>query len=184
MKKAFKLMSVMAMSALLVMSMAACSGNGTNTGNEATTKPDAEKPVLKRLNVWQNEEYNAYPVAKLLEEKTGYKVQYDMLPQDKWAEKLNLIMSSGEAYDIVTSYNDMALYSDYTQKGALVDLTPLIDEFGPNIKAAIKPESLEALKVRQAICTPGNRDVRYQQLHSHPYGLARQAGSVHADDDR
>lgn len=153
MKKAFKWMSVMAMSALLVMTMAACSGNGTSTGNgtntdnEATAKPDAEKPALKRLNVWQNEEYNAYPVAKLLEEKTGYKVQYDMLPQDKWAEKLNLIMSSGEAYDIVTSYNDMALYSDYAQKGALVDLTPLIDEFGPNIKAAIKPESMEALKV-------------------------------------
>lgn len=140
-------MSVMAMSALLAMTMAACSGNGTNTDNEATAKPDAEKPALKRLNVWQNEEYNAYPVAKLLEEKTGYKVQYDMLPQDKWAEKLNLIMSSGEAYDIVTSYNDMALYSDYAQKGALVDLTPLIDEFGPNIKAAIKPESMEALKV-------------------------------------
>lgn len=66
-------MSVMAMSALLVMTMAACSGNGTNTSNEATTKPDAEKPVLKRLNVWQNEEYNAYPVAKLLEEKRATK---------------------------------------------------------------------------------------------------------------
>ena len=69
-----------------------------------------------------------------------------MLPQDKWAEKLNLIMSSGEAYDIITSYNDIALYSDYAQKGALVDLTPLIDEFGPNIKAAIKPESWKRLR--------------------------------------
>lgn len=157
MKNAFKLMSVMAMSALLVTTMAACSGNNgknnegsgnaTNAGSEATAKPDAPKPELKRLNVWQNDDYNAYPVAKLLEEKTGYKVKIDMLPQDKWAEKLNLIMSSGEEYDIVTSYSDMALYSDYAQKGALVDLTPLIEEFGPNIKASIKPESMEALKV-------------------------------------
>lgn len=157
MQKSFKLMSVMAMSALLVTTMAACSGNngtnnegsgsGTNAGNEATAKPDAPKPDLKRLNVWQNDDYNEYPVAKLLEEKTGYKVKIDNLPQDKWSEKLNLIMSSGEEYDIVTSYSDMALYSDYAQKGALVDLTPLIEEFGPNIKASIKPESMEALKV-------------------------------------
>lgn len=160
MQKAFKLMSVVAMSALLVSTMAACAGNsgnsgknnegtaaGTNAGSEATAKPDAPKPELKRLNVWQNDDYNEYPVAKLLEEKTGYKVKIDALPQDKWQEKLNLIMSSGEPYDIVTSYSDMALYSDYAQKGALVDLTPLIEEYGPNIKAAIKPESLEALKV-------------------------------------
>lgn len=157
MQKSFKLMSVMAMSALLVTTMAACAGNngannegsgsGTNAGSEATAKPDAPKPELKRLNVWQNDDYNEYPVAKLLEEKTGYKVKIDSLPQDKWSEKLNLIMSSGEEYDIVTSYSDMALYSDYAQKGALVDLTPLIEEFGPNIKASIKPESMEALKV-------------------------------------
>lgn len=159
MTKPFKLISTIAMSALLVSVMAACSGNNgtannesgsTNapkTGSEATAKPDAPKPALKRLNVWAGEDYNVYPVAKLLEENTGYKMQTDMLPQDKWAEKLNLIMSSGEAYDIVTSYSDMALYSDYAQKGALVDLDPLIEEFGPNIKAALKPESIEALKV-------------------------------------
>ncbi|RIX60197.1 extracellular solute-binding protein [Paenibacillus nanensis] len=152
MKKAFKLISVIAAVALLVSVMAACSGsNGKNgnTGNanSAGSGKEAPKPVLKRLNVWANEDYNTYPVAGLLEEATGYKVQHDMLPQDKWVEKLNLIMSSGEEYDLVTSYSDMALYSDYAQKGALVDLTPLIEEFGPNIKTAIKPESIEALKV-------------------------------------
>lgn len=155
MKKAFKLITVIVMAALMVTTAAACSGNNGNNGgsapasagSEASAKPDAPKPTLKRLNVWTNEDYNTYPVAKLLEEATGYKMEYDMLPQDKWAEKLNLIMSSGEAYDMVTSYSDMALYSDYAQKGALVDLTSLIEEFGPNIKAALKPESIEALKV-------------------------------------
>ncbi|RXZ82086.1 extracellular solute-binding protein [Paenibacillaceae bacterium] len=154
MKKAFKFITVIIMATLMVTAVAACSGNsgkssnsGLNAGNGAAAKPDEQKPSLKRLNVWANEDYNTYPVAKLLEEKTGYKVQYDMMPQDKWAEKLNLILSSGEAYDLVTAYSDMALYSDYAQKGALVDLMPLIEAFGPNIKAALKPESIEALKV-------------------------------------
>ncbi|MBD2871374.1 extracellular solute-binding protein [Paenibacillus arenilitoris] len=153
MNKPFKLISVFAIAALMATTAAACSGNdgkGGNTGSAGETNAggeEAAKPELKRLNVWASEDYNTYPVAGLLEEATGYKVKYDMLPQDKWAEKLNLIMSSGEPYDMVTSYSDMALYSDYAQKGALVDLTPLIDEFGPNIKAAIKQESIDALKV-------------------------------------
>ncbi|MGO4369855.1 extracellular solute-binding protein [Paenibacillus sp. 2TAB19] len=153
MKKGLKGVMITLAAVLMVSSLAACSsGNGNenntksgNDGNQAASGPSSVK--LKRLNVWQNEDYNTYPVAKLLEEKTGYKVQYDMLPQDKWAEKLNLIMASGEGYDLVTSYSDMALYSDYAQKGALVDLTPLIEEFGPNIKNAISQQSMDALKV-------------------------------------
>ncbi|CAI6086586.1 extracellular solute-binding protein [Cohnella sp. JJ-181] len=153
-------LALAAMSALLASSLAACgSGGNDNHASSASAGASAsgsaaasgaaggDKPALKRLDVWQDKDYNTYPVAKLLEEKTGYKVQYDMLPQDKWAEKLNLLMASGEAYDIVTSYSDMALYSDYAQQGALVDLTPLIDQYGPNIKEAISQQSIDALKV-------------------------------------
>ncbi|MBM7567821.1 extracellular solute-binding protein [Paenibacillus sacheonensis] len=154
---------VTAIVVLLVAMMAACSsgnnGNGGSNGNqdanagnqaangENAASGDASKPELKRLDVWQNEDYNTYPVAKMLEDKTGYKVKYDMLPQDKPSEKLNLIMSSGEPYDLVSASSDMALYSDYAQKGALVDLLPLIDKYGPNIKAAISQPSIDALKV-------------------------------------
>ncbi|MBW4084549.1 extracellular solute-binding protein [Paenibacillus sp. S150] len=153
MRKFSKSFALAGAAVLLASSLAACSsGNG---GNNAATAPDSpgstaaaeSKPDLKRLSVWQDKDYNTYPVASMLQEKTGYKVTYDMMPQDKWAEKLNLIMSSGEPYDLVTTYNDMALYSDYAQKGALVDLTPLIDEYGPNIKKAVSQQSMDALKI-------------------------------------
>ncbi|WP_240941654.1 extracellular solute-binding protein [Paenibacillus sp. HB172176] len=157
MRKGFRTISVLLLTAMLVMVMAACSSNnnngnsnvnGANTGsNSSTNDSNASKPELRRLSIWQNEDYNTYPVAKLLEEKTGYKVKYDMLPQDKAADKLNLLMGSGENYDLVTYGADMALYSDYAQKGALVDLQPLIDEYGPNIKEAVSQESMDALKV-------------------------------------
>lgn len=155
MNKNFKSLLLTAMAVLLTASLAACSSSGS--GNNAANASDSagksnaasseSKPTLKRLGIWQNEDYNTYPVAKMLEEKTGYKVQYDMLPQDNPAEKLNLIMSSGEPYDVVNMFSDMALYSDYAQKGALTDLTPLIDEYGPNIKKAISQQSMDALKV-------------------------------------
>ncbi|MBW7452909.1 extracellular solute-binding protein [Paenibacillus sepulcri] len=161
MRKGSRLIMVMVMAAFIIAAMAACSSNngGGNASGDSNTGADAgsegstagndkeSKPTLKRLDVWQNEDYNTYPVAKMLEEKTGYKVQYDMLPQDKPSEKLNLLMASGEPYDLVTTSSDMALYSDYAQKGALVDLTPLIEQFGPNIKTSISQQSIDALKV-------------------------------------
>ncbi|WP_342421248.1 extracellular solute-binding protein [Paenibacillus sp. FSL E2-0178] len=160
MRKISKTAALAAATMLLASSLAACSSNNSsnnataaggadapgNSGSPATAAAES-KPDLKRLSIWQSEDYNTYPVASMLQEKTGYKVSYDMLPQDKWGEKLNLIMSSGEPYDVITTYNDMALYSDYAQKGALVDLTPLIDEYGPNIKKAISQESMDALKI-------------------------------------
>lgn len=158
MKQMAKKLSLAATTVVLAGSLAACSSNNNGndaaasnapatSNNSAAADSGGNLPTLKRLDVFQGEDYAAYPVAKLLEEKTGYKVQYDMLPQDNPAQKLNLLMASGEPYDIVTSYIDMALYSDYAKKGALIDLTPLIDQFGPNIKNAISQQSMDALKV-------------------------------------
>ncbi|TVY11057.1 extracellular solute-binding protein [Paenibacillus cremeus] len=122
----------------------------TGSATPAPAASNAPKPALRALQIWQKDDYNTYPVAKVLEDKTGYKVQYDMLPQDKPEDKLNLLIASGEAYDAITTVGSSdfkALYSDYAKRGALVDLGPLIDKFGPNIKAAISQESLDAAKV-------------------------------------
>ncbi len=111
---------------------------------------EAVKPNLKALHHWMKDDYNVYPVAKVIEEETGYKVQYDMLPQDKAEDKLNLIMASGEAYDYIYTHGGSswkALYSDYAKRGALVDLGPLIEEHGPNIKAAVTPSSWDMMTV-------------------------------------
>lgn len=146
---------LLTLSALTLTSAAACSSGGGNTaasntsGGAASGKSEA-KPELKSLQIWQKDDYNTYPVAKLLQEKTGYKVQYDMLPQDKPQDKLNLLIASGEPYDAITTTGGSdfkALYSDYAKKGALVDLGPLIDKYGPNIKASISQETLDAAKI-------------------------------------
>lgn len=160
MVKGIKVLQALILSLLLITVLAACGSN--NGGNEAPSSksnnstspavennsvPEKAKPTLRRLGLWQDTDYNNYPVAKMLEEETGYKVQYDMLPQDKATDKLNLLLASGEAYDIVNYSSDMALYSDYARKGALTDLTSLIEQYGPNITKAVSQQSLDALKV-------------------------------------
>jgi putative aldouronate transport system substrate-binding protein len=159
-KKHKKMMLLTVAASLSVTSLVACSSNGTDTKSStapaaASTAPAATatagpKPELKSLQVWQQEDYNTYPVAKFLEDKTGYKVKYDMMPQDKPQDKLNILIASGEPYDAVTtggSTDFKALYADYAKKGALTDLGPLIDKYGPNIKAVVDPKVLEAAKV-------------------------------------
>lgn len=140
--------------AALTLTSAACSSKGGDSSSASSGTPAAgnkeAKPQLKSLQIWQKDDYNTYPVAKLLEEKTGYKVQYDMLPQDKPQDKLNLLIASSEPYDVITTNGGSefkAIYADYAKKGALTDLGPLIDKYGPNIKASISQATLDAAKV-------------------------------------
>ncbi|TBL76612.1 extracellular solute-binding protein [Paenibacillus thalictri] len=161
-KKRNKLLFLTLTASLSAASLAACSPQNQSDGKtagsasapapaaSASTQAAAPKPQLKSLQIWQKDDYNTYPVAKFLEEKTGYKVQYDMLPQDKPQDKLNILIASGEPYDAITTTGTTdfkALYSDYAKKGALTDLGPLIDKYGPNIKAAVDPAVLEAAKI-------------------------------------
>jgi putative aldouronate transport system substrate-binding protein len=126
---------------------AASPGASTAPASVAPSASNAPKPELRALSIWQKDDYNTYPVAKVIEEKTGYKVKYDMLPADKSEDKLNLLISSAEPYDAITIGGNKALYADYAKKGALVDLGPLIDKYGPNIKASVSQESFDAVKV-------------------------------------
>ncbi|AIQ68286.1 extracellular solute-binding protein [Paenibacillus graminis] len=147
----------------LVASAAGCGSSGnTNKGGAAEQTAGAQtesgsKPELKTLNLWSKDDYNTYTLAKVVEEQTGYKVKYEMLPADKAMDKLNLLISSAEPYDVITIAGEKAVYTDYAKMGALVDLTPLIDKYGGNIKASISPESFEAMKVDGKIYAIPNR---------------------------
>jgi putative aldouronate transport system substrate-binding protein len=113
---------------------------------------EAAKPKLRAMMLYMEDDYNTYPVAKELEAATGYKVNYEMLPEDNIGDKLNLIVGSGEPYDIVMiPYSLKAQFGEYARRGALVDLGPLIDKYGPNIKKAISGESFEFAKANGKI---------------------------------
>ncbi len=123
-----------------VVSMTACTGgkSGSNTGN---------KPELNVLLSYTSEDVNNTEVAKFLEEKTGYHVNYETLPQDRPYDKLNLIMSGGEPYDVVIMGSSRNVYANYAANNALTDLTPLIEEYGPNVSSKITKSVMDSLKI-------------------------------------
>lgn len=123
----------------LVMGTAALSGCGE--------KDTAQKPTLKMLTTYSNEDLNTTKVAQLLEEKTGYKVQYDMLPQKNTYDKLNLILSGGDEYDIIAMGNSKTVFATYATSGALMELDSLLDKYGKRMRDKISKESYDMLKV-------------------------------------
>jgi putative aldouronate transport system substrate-binding protein len=142
--------SIRTLAAALTAACVAAGAFAEGGAEGGAAKPGTAKPELRLLNIWQQTDYNTYPVAKMLEEQTGYKVAYDMLPQDSFQDKLNLLIASGEPYDIVTLNGDnlsKALVADYAKRGALTDLTPLLDAYGPNIRSGIAQASFDALRV-------------------------------------
>lgn len=121
------------------LSMTACSGDAPENAGE--------KPVLNVLMPHTSEDVNNTAVARYLEETTGYKVNYETLPQDKPYDKLNLIMSGGEPYDVVIMPNQRNVYANYAANGALVDLAPLIEKYAPNVDSKVSKTGMDILKI-------------------------------------
>lgn len=138
---------VLILTALLLI---AASLTGCNT--KPATSSDG-KPVIRQLSPYMSDDYNTYPVAKVIDDLTGYHVEYDMLPQDKWEDKLNLILSSGEDnYDSVSIRGSgQARYVDLANQGALTDLTDLLEKYGQNIIKKVGRDMLESAKVNGKI---------------------------------
>lgn len=107
---------------------------------------DSAKPTLRVLCINSTYDYNTYPTASILEEATGYHVEYDMLPADNPEEKLNLIIASQEEYDviIVSGWNDAIM--NYAKAGALLDLAPYL-ESTPKLAAAINDYERETFTI-------------------------------------
>lgn len=146
MLKAKKQLVLLLSAAMVISTFAGCGKKAANA-NTGTTQDNGPKPTLKALVLYKSGlDYNNYPVQKFLEDKTGYKVEYDVLPQDNPMDKLNVIMASGQDYDFIT-INDSTRYSTYSQQGALLDLEPLVKKYGPNITKNIDKAMFDRIRV-------------------------------------
>ncbi len=148
--------------ALLASLLAACGGDGqssqqsssssqqssskaessSETESKDTAEPGEELPQLKMLINSANIDPNDYYVPKKMKELTGYDVVYDMLPSENSNDVLNLKMSGGSEYDIITvgSSNAMrAQMETFARQGALTQLDDLLEQYGQNLLDKVDP---------------------------------------------
>lgn len=146
---------------LLVLSMfAGCqkkegnqakSDTTTQAPNKSDTTTQAPKPTLRLLGPNNGTDYdpNNYPVQKMLEEKTGYKVQYEALPAENADDKLNLLMANKEPYDILKLTPGQ--FIKLANEGALEPLDDLLKQYGQTILKVTAPETFVGAKVNGKI---------------------------------
>jgi len=79
------------------------SSNQVKAADNTQATQEEKKPTLKILNFYANFDPNENSIKKDIEERTGYSLEFFMLPQDaeKADEKLNIAISSGAEYDIL-----------------------------------------------------------------------------------
>ncbi|MGG4092359.1 MULTISPECIES: extracellular solute-binding protein [Paenibacillus] len=137
---------------LLVSSlvMAGCSGKNTESpsspqGGSASGSTDSSKPV--EISVFAVQESGidipANKYTKHMEEQFNIKFKWQINPSDGAKEKRQISLASGDYPDayLLTHYIDEFSQADvlkYGQQGVLVPLNDLIDQHGPNIKAAME----------------------------------------------
>lgn len=105
---------------------------------------EAELPTLKVLGPYVNFDPNADPTAAAIEERTGYHVEYSMLPAENADENLLLQIASGETYDILRI--SPTQYRQLLEMGALMPLDDLLEAYGPNLTSLITEEAYELVQ--------------------------------------
>lgn len=89
------------------------------------------------------------PTKQLIEDLTGYKVNYTQLPSAGATENLNLRLGSGDEFHAVKVTKDQ--YETLVQSCALLDLSPYIDKYATNMDEAISDDSWSAVTIGDAI---------------------------------
>jgi len=147
MRKATKLLALTM--AMLLVFLAACSNSKSSTESNSNAananassgngsekeadKGDDLKPIKLTMfatDLNTNYENMKSPVGMKITELTGVTLEIDY-PVGDPQQKISLMAASGEYPDLVFAKNDVNML---IEAGGLIDLAPLIEEHGPNIK--------------------------------------------------
>ncbi len=137
---------------MIVSSLAGCGQSGTSTPSDTSTAAvsssteaktlDGAKPELKYLGYNVSFDPNTDPMAKVYEEKTGYKVNYNVLPAENADEKLLMEVASGANYDVLQV--SVSQFQTLLSQGALKPLTDLLNQYGQDVLKGVSEASWKA----------------------------------------
>ena len=181
MKRMQKTLALVMTAFMLVMALSACGGSApvstpsesteAATTEAATTKaatteaaatetteaaPEALKQVEMNFYLLGPEPKDMASVAaeldKLSTEQLSCTVKWTFLGWDKWDQKYNLALASGESIDAIYTAN-WANYLTIAKNGAYMDLTDLVPKYAPISWASLSKDQWNQAKVSGKIYT-------------------------------
>ncbi|MEN6313631.1 MAG: extracellular solute-binding protein [Clostridiaceae bacterium] len=88
---------------------------------------------------------------KLSDDGVGIKLERQYIPWDAWDQKTNIMLQTGEKFDLLNVMGDRKPVSSYAGEGALTDITKIMDQYGENIKKVNPDSMINACKVDDKI---------------------------------
>lgn len=138
MRKIFTILAV----AICAVSLFA--GGGKESGSsDAMVLKGPGNVTLKRLGYNIGFDVNKSYMVPVMEESTGYQVEYYALPAENADEKLLMEVASGTDYDIVNL--DVDQWRTLVSNGALLPLNDLLEAYGQDILKGNSDETWKAL---------------------------------------
>jgi putative aldouronate transport system substrate-binding protein len=90
-------------------------------------------------------------VNRKLEADKGIQIGVSYIPWDVWQQRVNLMLTTGDEFDLYHIMQDQVQMSAYQAMGGLTDITALIDQYGPNLKKAVSADAWDAVRINGRI---------------------------------
>jgi putative aldouronate transport system substrate-binding protein len=127
--------------------LAACGGkkvatDGSTTAFNETGFPIVNEPLTLRVIASKHpttKDYSELPVFQELEQKTGIKINWEYTGPD-WSTNKPLILASGDLPDLFLGGTALDEGDVIGNLGMCLDLEPLIEKYGDNIKAMFRED--------------------------------------------
>ncbi|MGF7030989.1 putative aldouronate transport system substrate-binding protein [Paenibacillus mucilaginosus] len=137
---------------MLTGMLSACSSPSKEASQDASGGAAGKDPVTLKVEVFDrgNAPAGAGPVTdnfwtqwiqKNFGDPNNIKLQFVPVPRNQEVDKLNVLMATGDAPDLVFTY-DLNTINNYVKSGGLTELGKLIDDHGPNLKKFLGPDVL------------------------------------------
>lgn len=127
----------------LVLAASMLTACGSAGGNGSDTKSDKGGTEKLKVMIWdrgtaaagttQEENPTVDWIREQVKEECNLDVEFVSVPRSGTDDKLNIMMSGGDAPDIVFTY-DQNLFTNYAKNGGLADLTEAYAEYGKQIQ--------------------------------------------------
>lgn len=140
------------LAAVMAVSLAACGGSkeeGGSGGDSSDAKGDGEEPytVTMVLNGTQqpDEERIEGKINEILEKELNARLDLVVLPWASASQQLQLMLAGDEKIDVF--YTNATNAVQYMHSGQVMDMSPLIDKYGTNLKEIFGEDTLKGNSV-------------------------------------
>lgn len=152
MKKSTRILALICVFVMSITMFSGCAGKAAttpaSTAGSTTTADTKDMPTLIWWNIGKQPDDLAeglVEINKYIGEKIGVQVDFRMANWGDWETKMNTILNSGEAFDIMFTNNTK--YANQVATGAFADITELVQSSSPELFKFIPADVWDGTKI-------------------------------------